>query len=140
MQEEAIITFNASNMILNIHSNASYLSENNAWSRAGGHNFLSNNTDHAFKNGAVLNISSIIKHVMSSAMEAELGTLFLSSKTSVPASKTLEGLGHLQPRTPVQMDNKTAEGLINNKVISKATKSIDMKFHWLCYRDAHGQF
>ncbi len=59
---------------------------------------------------------------------------------AVPTRKTLEELGHYQPGSPVQMDNKTVEGLINNKIISKATKSINMKFHWLCYRGAQGQF
>ena len=44
--------------------------------------------------------------------------------------KTLE-IGHPQPQTPIQMDNKTADGLINNKILSKATKSIDMKSHWI---------
>ena len=76
-EEEAIITFKASNMILNIHSDASYLSENNARSRAGGHHFISNATDHSPNNDTVLNISSIIKNVMSSAVEAKLGALFL---------------------------------------------------------------
>ncbi len=47
----------------------------------------------------------------------------------VPARKNLEELGHLQRRTPIQTDNKMAEGLINKKIISKATKSIDMNFH-----------
>ena len=112
-QEEAIITFNASDIILNIHSDVSYLSKHNAHSRAGGHHFLSNATDHAPNNSAVLNISSIIRNVMPSVVEAELGALFLNSKTAVPARKTLEELGHPQPRTPVQTDNKTAEGLIN---------------------------
>ncbi len=135
-----VITFKASNMILNIHSNASYLSKNNTRSRAGGHHFLSDATDHAPNNGAVLNISSIIKNVMSSAAEAKLGALFLNAKTAVPARKTLEELDHPQPRTPIQMELKTAKGLINNKIISKATKSIDMKFHWLCCCGAQGQF
>ena len=38
-QEEAVLTFNASksNMKLAVHSNASYLSEPKAQSRAGGH-------------------------------------------------------------------------------------------------------
>ena len=43
--------------------------------------------------------------------------------------KTLEELGHPQPQTPIQMDNKTADGLINNKIVAKAAKSIYMKFH-----------
>ena len=69
-QEEAIITYSASNMVLSIHSDASYLSENNARSRAGGHHYLSNHDKNPPNNGAVLNISQIIRNVMSSAAEA----------------------------------------------------------------------
>jgi hypothetical protein len=43
-QEEAVLTYNKSNMILAIHSDASYLSEPKARSRAGGHFFLSYDT------------------------------------------------------------------------------------------------
>ena len=39
-QEEAIITFNASDIVMAIHSNAFYLSKNNAPSRAGGQRIL----------------------------------------------------------------------------------------------------
>ncbi len=42
-QEEMIITYSASKMILCIHSDAGYCNEKNAQSRAGGHFFLSNN-------------------------------------------------------------------------------------------------
>ena len=66
-QEEAIITYNASDMKLAAHSDASYLSEPKARSRAGGHFFLSNETTIPQNNGAVLNIAHIIKHVMTSA-------------------------------------------------------------------------
>jgi hypothetical protein len=40
MQEEAILTYRASKMVLAIHSNASYLSKPKARSRAGGHMFM----------------------------------------------------------------------------------------------------
>jgi len=40
-QEEVVLRFNASDMILAGHSNASYLSEPKAHSRAGGYFFLS---------------------------------------------------------------------------------------------------
>ena len=40
----------------------------------------------------------------------------------------------------MQTDNSTANGLLNNKIIPKATKIIGMKFHWMCCRDAQGQF
>jgi hypothetical protein len=42
-QEEAIITYLASNMILCIHSNAGYCNKNNVQSQAGGIFFLLNN-------------------------------------------------------------------------------------------------
>lgn len=42
-QEEAVLTYNKSDMILINHSGASYLSQPNARSRAGGHFFLSTN-------------------------------------------------------------------------------------------------
>jgi hypothetical protein len=46
-QEEAILTYNKSNMILAIHSDASYLSsERKARSRAGGHFFLSHDCEN----------------------------------------------------------------------------------------------
>ena len=127
-------------MVLAIHYDASYLSENNARSRAGGQHFLSHDEENHPNNGAVFNLSTIIRNVISSASEAELGALFLNSKTEVPMCKTLEDLGHPQPRTPIQTDNKTADGLTNNKIILKATKSIGMKFHWLQCRDNLDQF
>ena len=40
----AIITYHASNMVLAGHSDASYLSETKARSRAGGHFFMSSDT------------------------------------------------------------------------------------------------
>jgi hypothetical protein len=59
-QEEAILTYRASKMVLAIHSNALYLSEPKARSRAGGHMFMASNEEIPFNNGAVLNISQII--------------------------------------------------------------------------------
>jgi hypothetical protein len=67
-------------MILGVHSNASYLSKPKAQSRAGGHFFLSDRTDKAPNNAAILNTSQIIKSIMSSAAEAELGTLYINAR------------------------------------------------------------
>ena len=47
---------------------------------------------------------------------------------------------HKQPRTPIQTNNLTAEGFINNKVQQKQLKSMDMRFHWLKCREAQKQF
>ena len=70
---QAILTYSASDMVLAVHSDASYLSEQNAKSRVGGHFFMSKDTEVPPNNGAVHNIAKIIKAVMSSAAEAELG-------------------------------------------------------------------
>ena len=48
-------------------------------------------------------------------------------------------MGHAQPRTPIQTDNSTAKGIINNTVQPKRTKAMDMRFHWLCDRTLQEQ-
>jgi hypothetical protein len=69
--------YHASDMILHIHSDASYLSENEAKSRAGGFFYMGNKnkTDKKLTNGAILIISKVLKHVISSAAEAEIGAV-----------------------------------------------------------------
>ena len=54
--------------------------------------------------------------------------------------QTLTELGHPQPHTPMQTDNATAQALLTNKILPKALKAMDMRFHWLRCRDAQGQF
>ena len=140
-QEDAVVTYKASDMQLAIHSDASYLSEPKSRSRAGGHHFLTqkeNITD--VDNGAVLNLSQVIKAVMSSAAEAETGALFLNAKLAVPIRHTLEELGHPQGKTPIQTDNSTAYGIVNNKIQPKQTKAMDMRFYWLKDREAQNFF
>jgi hypothetical protein len=139
-QEEAVLAYKASDMVLAIHSVSSYLSEPKARSRAGGHMFMSANDNIPTNNGAVLNISQIIRAVMSSAAEAKLGALFINAKTAILMRHTLEEMGHPQPRTPIQTDNKTANDLLTNKIMPKALKAMDMRFHWLRCHDAQGQF
>jgi hypothetical protein len=139
-QEEAAITYNASEMILAAHSDASYLSEPQARSRAGGHFFLSSNAEIPPNNGAVLNIAHIIKHVMSSATEAELGALYIMAREAVYIRIILEEMGHKQPPTPLQTDNSMADGVVNGKIQPKRTKAMDMRFHWLRDRECQEQF
>ena len=49
-------------------------------------------------------------------------------------------MGHPQSPAPIQTDNTTAEGVINNKIQPKRTKAMDMRFHWLCDREQQQQF
>jgi hypothetical protein len=131
MQEDAVLSYHASNMELAVHSDASYLNEPKAQSQMGGHFFLSSNTTAPPNNGAILNIVHIIKNVMSSATEAELAGLYIMARRAVYIRIILEELGHVQPPTPLQTDNAMADGVINGKVQPKQTKAMDMRFHWL---------
>jgi len=137
---DAILSYPKRDMILGIHSDASYLSEPKARSRAGGYFFLSNGTDEAPNNGAILNISQIIKSVMSSAAEAELGALYINAHEAVPCRTVLQEMGHPQPPTPIQTDNSTALGVVTNNILPRRTKAMDMHFRWLCDHDAQEQF
>jgi hypothetical protein len=123
---DAIVTYQASDMVLAAHSDASYLLEANACSQAGGNFFMSSDTPYPHNNGAVLTIPQIIKAVMSLAVKAKIGALYINCWEAVPACHTLEFLGHPQPPTPVQTDNTTALGVVNNNVMKK-TKTMDMK-------------
>jgi hypothetical protein len=40
---------------------------------------------------------------------------------------------------PIQTDNTTAEGVINNNIQPKCTKAMDMRFNWLRNQEAQGQ-
>ena len=62
---DAILTYQATEMVLAGHSDTSYLSEKKARSRAGGNFFISNNNAFPPNNDAVFKISKIIKAIMS---------------------------------------------------------------------------
>ena len=89
-QEDAVITYHASDMVLAIHSDASYLSEPKARSRAGGHFFMSSDRQMPPNNGPVLTLCQIMCAVMSSACEAEIGAMYMNARETVPARKTLK--------------------------------------------------
>jgi hypothetical protein len=138
--QDAVLTYHASDMVLVVHSDASYLSEPKARSRAGGHFFMASNTEDATNNGAVLNIAQLIKAVMSSAAEAELGALYINAREAVPMRNLLHEMGHPQPPTPMQTDNSTALGVVNSNIQPRRTKAMDMRFYWLRDREAQKQF
>ena len=92
-QEEPILTYSTSKMILATHSDAGYLNVTNARSRAGGHFFLRNIDVHPANNGAILNIAQIIKNVMSSAAKSELGALYIVAREAVYIRSILSEFG-----------------------------------------------
>jgi hypothetical protein len=124
--QDAILTYQASDMVLIVHSNASYLSKPKARSQAEGHFFMSSDVANPHNNGAVLNIAQLIKAVMSSAAEAELGALYINARKAVPMQQLLAEMGHAQPSTPIQTHNSTACGIVNSNIQPWPTKAMDM--------------
>ena len=137
---DAVLTYQASDMVLAGHSNALHLSKTKARSRAGRHFFMSNNTTFPPNNGAVFTIAIIIKNVMSLVAEAELIALLINCKEAIPARRELEEMGHKQPPTPIQTDNATAHGMVTNNIAIKWLNSMDIRLLWLRYRATKGKF
>jgi hypothetical protein len=65
---------------------------------------------------------------------------YSTAREAVYLRRILAKMGHLQPKTPIQTDNSTAEGVINSKIQPKCTKLMDMRFEWLKEREAKEQF
>jgi hypothetical protein len=79
-----IVTYCSSDMILCAHANAGFHNESKGRSCDGTHIFMSENDPFPRHNGPILSISQIMKFVMSSATEAELGALYTTAKEMVP--------------------------------------------------------
>ena len=122
-------------MILTVDSDASCLVLPKARSRIAGFFQLTDGKDSRTRNGPLLVECRTIKHVISSAAEAETGTLFHNAQTSIPIRRLLIALGHPQPPTPIKIDNSTALSYVYNKIHQKRSKSWDMRFHWLCDKE-----
>jgi hypothetical protein len=108
--------YHASDMILHVESDASYLSEPNAKSRYAGYHYLSDdpkrtNILYPKLNAPVLVSTNIIKETVASAAEAELAGLFHNAQDALPLKHALTEFG---PPTPMQTDNSTASGLAND--------------------------
>ena len=101
---------------------------------------MSENEQYPNNNGAVLTIAQIIKAVMSSAEEAELGALYINYREAIPQRHLLEEMGHPQPPTSIQVDNTTALGVVKNTIQPKQTKAMDMRYHWLRCQGNQKQF
>jgi hypothetical protein len=140
---DATIRFRASDMILNIHSDASYLNAPEARSRVGGHFFLGwlpRDNLPIRLNGAIHVISTILKFVAASAAEAELGGLFVNAKEGRVLRLILHEMGHPQPATPIHVDNSTAVGIANNTVKRQRSRSMEMRYFWIADQVRRGIF
>ena len=137
------IRYHASDMVLHVDSDAAYLVAPKARSRIAGYYYLSDHpskTTHPTLNGAILVECKTLRHVVSSAAEAEIAGVFHNAQTSIPIRHFLECLNHPQPPTPLKTDNSTANGFVHNNIHQKRSKSWDMRYYWLRDRQTQEQF
>ena len=137
----ATVIFYPSDMIFFEHSDASYISAKNAKSRAAGHFFLGWQPDEKLPiclNGPILTLCTILNLVAASAEEAELGAMFLNAKEAKIIRLTLEELVHPQPPTPMHCDNATSAGIANNTVKRQRSRSMEMRYFYICDLVKHG--
>jgi hypothetical protein len=141
---DAAVRFYKSDMILYIHSDASYLSEPKARSRVGGYFYLGNYNepaDNPHPNGPIHVESRIMKNVMAAASEAEIGALFHNGQEGAHIRQILKELGREQAQpTRLTTDNSTADGFANNRTKIRRSKAMDMRFYWVQDRVKNGEF
>jgi hypothetical protein len=128
---DTTLRIRASNMKLVCHSDASYLSESEARSRAGGILFLGDCAPGEIPNAAIAYISVIISTVVPSATGAEYAALFIIGSAAISIRHTLADLGYPQNETEIVCDNQCAVGIAHNTLKQKRTKTIDMRYHWI---------
>ena len=63
---DAIVAYRASDMVVSVHINVSYLYKKIPEAEWGGHFFMSSDSPESPNNGVILDIAQIIKTVMSS--------------------------------------------------------------------------
>ncbi len=80
MQDKVVVAYKASKMIIAVHSDAGYCNKKKLRSRVWGNFSLTNNNKFPPNNGVIFTLATIIKAVMSSGAEAELGALYSNAK------------------------------------------------------------
>ena len=142
----AVIRYKKSKMILYVDSDAAYLVLPKARSRVAGHYFLGdapppspNRPNHKTTNGPIHTICKGLRHVASSAAEAETGAAFHNSKQVIIIRRLLDTLGHPQhvDGTPFKMDNAVTTGFIYDNIKRKQSKTWDMNYNWMRDKEVH---
>jgi hypothetical protein len=137
---DATIRYHASDTVLHIHSDASYLSVSNAQSRLRGLFFFwatnPPSKKHLMDQSSTSRPSSKTRSPLQQNQKLERA--FATPKVALRV--TLSKMGHTQPRTPLRTDSSTAYGIVNETIKQKRSKAMDMRYHWLTDRVRQKQF
>ena len=131
------IRYHASNMILQLLSDASYLCRPKARSVYGTYCYFGQ-PDRI--NGPIACASKMIGSVLASVAEAELCGGFKVAQDAVQYRRIANDLGYPQPPTLLRMDNTVAIGLAQGTINAKRSKAMDMRFFWIVDRVRRQQF
>ena len=126
-------------MQLTVDSDAAFLVLPKAHSRIAGYFRLLDKpslTRH-LHNGAILIECKTIRHVVTSAAEAETHAVYHNARIAIPLRHLLVQMGHPQLPTSITTDNSTAAGYVNGNIQTRKSKSWDKRLHWL--RDEHNK-
>jgi hypothetical protein len=128
--------YHAFDMLLEIFSDASYLSRPRARSVAGSYHHHTRasapgftHDPLAFINGPISCHSTQIPVVYYAVQESEYAGLFAAAKIGDVERRILSDLGYPQPPTLILCDNECAVGLAQRTMVPKLSKSTDMRCH-----------
>lgn len=130
---DAIIHYYASNMILQVNTDAAYLVLPKT-RQATGVFYLSNNPpleDTPIPNGAIDLLCKTIPNVVSTAAEVKTGGTYMNRRHTAPIRETLQEMGHPQLPTRITGDNSTTKGLLTRDMQQKLSKTFDMRYFWM---------
>jgi hypothetical protein len=60
---------------------------------------------------------------------AEVGGFYYIAKDATVLRNALEEMGHPQPPTPIECDNTTGVGILNDSIRQRRSKAMDMRFY-----------
>jgi hypothetical protein len=132
--------FRASDMLLRVLSDASFLSRPKAGSVAGGLSYLELTDNDDWVKPPISCHSTRIPVVCSFVAEAEYAGLYAAACIATEERKILANMGHPQPATPLFCDNEMAIGIAADTVSQRMSKATDMRLHWIRDRVRQGHF
>ena len=144
----ATLRYHKTDMQLYIDSDAAYLVAPGAKSRIAGYFYCSSTTQNStpttikqpLLNSPIHVECKTLKHVVSSAAEAETGGLFSNCHFAISIKYMLQALDHKQGPIPIKTDNQTASAFVNNTLKAKRSKTWDMRYFWLKDRVSQSEF
>jgi hypothetical protein len=105
--------------------------EANVQSRACGHFFMGwmpKDNEPICLNEVFYVGTNILKFVVASAADVELGALYHNCQKGIVFQKILIDVGHPQPKNPVHCDYATAVGIVYNTVKQQHSCSMEIRF------------